>query len=226
MSKNELKREIREIEAEIFAITGKNNEIYNHWADDEEKRNRVIELLKRRQFIIEDDIFPVSADENERLWSINEKLYEMTMSTWQRAVTHGLNVMHHYPYEEDFMVECQLRYVYDGEDSVLKLDEDSEYGSNFALIIKVITELYVAERQENIIDVRYDSEELFVDDETNSSEIQFWKLKESYMDVTICHATHNLVNCKLYSPADLIRLNNFKQDVQVTYRYTYRQSHD
>lgn len=228
----ELKRRIKEIEAEIFAITGKSNKRYNHWADDEEKRNQVEELLYWRKDIIDDE-FPLSSDEDQRLWSINEKLYGLTVATWQQAVAHSLSFIRHNPFRDDFVVESLLKYEYEGEDSVLKLDEDSEYGSNFALIIKVITEFCVAERQGNIFDVRYDIDDLFVGwfehlakDETNSSEIQFWKLKESYLNVPICYAAHYLVNRMPYSAADLIRLNNFKQKISVTHKYTHRLSAD
>lgn len=166
----ELKHEIKRIEAEIFAITGKNNEIYNHWADDEDKRNRVIELLRRRNFIVEDMFFAVSKDEIERLKAVNNKLKNLTKSTRKKLGKMVMKTLYECHQGEEFVVEGSLSHVYNGEDSVLKLDEDGKYGSNFTLIIKVLTELYIALQKAEIFVLKIDSLQFRHDNRKNYTE--------------------------------------------------------
>lgn len=230
-----LKRKIKEIEAEIFAITGKSNKRYNHWADDDDKRNRVIELLDHRQIIMDEDLFAQSDDEIERLENVNNKLIELTNSTRKKLEQIVLKTLNERQDEEEFVIEGSFNQVYNGEESVLKLDEDSLYGSNFTLIIKVLTELYAALQKPEIVVFKIDSTR-FSNDDKDDYPKRLSRIMKSlcaplrktgdYPYVYICYAAQNLVYDKLYSGADLIRLNDFKQEITVKHRYSHQQSAD
>lgn len=230
----ELKRRIKEIEAEIFAITGKNNETYNFWAHDEDKRYSVYKLLSRRKDIIEEDFFPVSSGEIERLKAVNKKLNKLTKSTRKELEKIFMKSLNERQRGEEFVVGGSLYQVYKGEDSVLKFDEDGKYGSNFTLIIKVLTEYYEFNKAK-IFSIQFDSEFRPIDDNGNYPEVlirwirsryaPFFKT-DFYMYTEICYAAQYFVKHTLYSFADLIRLNDFKQEISITHIYDHQQSAD
>lgn len=213
---DDFKSKIREIEAEIFTITGKNNEIYNHWADDNEKRNKVRSLLARRCDFINDVVFgnpaPGAEDESRRLEDVNKHLLQLTSRAYSRIgeIEDTISNLAHSA-DEDYHMVSRVRFIYDGEDSVLKLENDCFYGSNFTLIIKVIYELSVAEG--NAIIVSTDDYDEIDDDKV--SIYPFWRCKECFMGVMICRAMEYLAHNNYYSAADLCRLNNFVSDVTI-----------
>lgn len=212
---------IQEIENEIFAITGKNNEINNHWADDEEKRENVTGLLARRCNIL-NDVFgnPVAGavDESNRLEIVNSRLFQLTGRAYGRigeledAISNAASRA-----DEDIKkIVSRLRFVYDGEDSVLKLENDRYYGSNFTLIIKALYELSVA-RGADVIVSTDDYEEI---DHDKVATFPFWRCKECFMDVMICKALEKLAYDNHYSAPDLCRLNNFVSEVTIVMSQT------
>lgn len=206
---------IQEIENEIFAITGKNNEINNHWADDKEKRENVTGLLARRCNIL-NDVFgnpvPGAVDESNRLEIVNRRLFELTGRAYGRigeledAISNTASRA-----DENYEIVSRLRFVYDGEDSVLKLENDRYYGSNFTLIIKALYELSVA-RGADVIVSTDDYEEI---DHDKVATFPFWRCRECFMDVMICRALEKLAYDNHYSAPDLCRLNNFVSEVTI-----------
>lgn len=206
---------IQEIENEIFVITGKNNEINNHWADDKEKRENVTGLLARRCNIL-NDVFgnpvPGAVDESNRLEIVNRRLFELTGRAYGRigeledAISNTASRA-----DENYEIASRLRFVYDGEDSVLKLENDRYYGSNFTLIIKALYELSVA-RGADVIVSTDDYEEI---DHDKVATFPFWRCKECFMGVMICRAMEKLAYSNHYSAPDLCRLNNFVSEVTI-----------
>lgn len=53
-------------------------------------------------------------------------------------------------FDDDEEVEGWLRVVYDDGTSVLSFDDDAVYGSDFPLMIKVLTELYKSQGKSNV----------------------------------------------------------------------------
>lgn len=230
----EFKAEIKRIEAEIFAITGKSNDTYNWWAHDEDKSYSVYKLLSRRKAIIEENFFPVSSGEIERLKAVNKKLNKLTKSTRKKLEKMFMKSWNERQRGEEFVVEGSLYQVYKGEDSVIKFDEDGKYGSNFTLIIKVLTEYYEFNKAK-IFSIQFDSEYSPLDYEGNYPEVLIRWMRsryapfcktDYYMFTEICYAAQYFVKRTLYSFADLIRLNDFKQEISITHIYTHQQSAD
>lgn len=216
---DDFKSEIQKIETEILAITGSNIEEYNEWAESESNRDHVESLLKRRCKLL-NDAFQLTEENLERLRQANSHLTDLT----RRAYVNEINAEEYYmadSKDDDYEVESCVRFVYRGEESVLKLDDDDYYGSNFTLMIKALAELYIAKGQENIIYARLGKNRL--DDDESWLEEPFCKCKDWLGDIIICYAVHDLTSHKAYSIPDLLRLDSFLCESVVTFQSITRQ---
>lgn len=216
---DDFKSEIQKIETEILAITGTDIDDYNDWSESECKLIRVESLLKRRCKLL-NDAFQLTAENLERLRQVNSHLTDLT----RRAYVNEINAEEYYmadSKDDDYEVESCVRFVYRGEESVLKLDDDDYYGSNFMLMIKALTELYIAKGQENIIYARDGKNNL--DDGESWLEEPFCKCKDWLGDIIICYAVHDLTSHKAYSIPDLLRLDSFLCESVVTFQSITRQ---
>lgn len=216
------KSEIQKIEAEVLPITGADVEEYNEWAESESNRNRVESLLKRRCKLLNDAFQPTKVN-LERLRQVNSHLSELTKRAYNRISE--IEAVEYYMAgceEDGYDVESHVRFIYQGDDSVLKLDDDDYYGSNFTLMIKALTELYLAKGQENIIYARLGKNEL--DEGESWLEEPFFKWKDRLHDIIICYAVHDLTSHKAYSVPDLLRLDSFLCESVVTFQSITRQN--
>ena len=144
---DDFKSEIQQIEAEILPITGADVEEYNEWAESESNRNRVESLLKRRCKLL-NDAFQLIKVNLERLRQANSHLANLTKRAYNRISE--IEAVEYYMAgceDNGYDVESHVRFIYTGDDSVLKLDDDDYYGSNFTLMIKTLSELYIAKSQ-------------------------------------------------------------------------------
>lgn len=214
------KSEIQKIEAEILAITDSDVEEYNEWAESEGNRNRVESLLKGRCKLL-NDAFQLTAENLERLRQVNSHLTNLT----RQVYVNEINAEEYYmadSKDNDYEVESCVRLIFRDDDSVLKLDDDDYYGSNFTLMIKALTELYLAKGQENIIYARLGKNEL--DEGESWLEEPFFKWKDRLHDIIICYAVHDLTSHKAYSVPDLLRLDSFLSESVVTFQSITRQN--
>ena len=106
-----------------------------------------------------------------------------------------------------------LRYSFNSEKSVLKLDSDKYYRSDFMLMIKLISDLSYDTVDEDIENISINSTPL--DDGQSWNEYPFAG-REEFKPIIICHAIHQLTNHQLYSIPDLFRLNDFWAEVNLT----------
>lgn len=220
---DDFKSEIQRIENEILAITGTDVEEYNEWSESEHNRNDVETLLKRRCELL-NEAFQLTAENLERLRQVNSHLTDMTKRAYDRIsdVDYFVdNYMMEYENEEREL-ESRVRFIYQGDNSVFKLDDDDYFGSNFTLMIKALTELYDAKGQENIIYAHIGKNVL--DDGESWLEEPFFKWKDWLHDIIICYAVHDLTSHKAYSVPDLIRLDSFLCDTSITFQSITRQN--
>lgn len=220
---DDFKSEIQKIETEILAITGTDVEEYNEWAESESNRNCVESLLKRRCKLL-NDAFQLTVENLERLRQINSQLANLTKRAYDRigdVDCYVDNYMMEYENEEREL-ESWVRCIYCGDNSVLKLDEDDYYCSNFTLMIKALTEFYIAKDQENIIYARLGKNNL--DDGESWLEDPFCKWKDRLHDIIICYAVHDLASHKAYSIPDLLRLDSFLYESAITFQSITRQN--
>ena len=157
------------------------------------------------------------SDENMlRFKAVNERLFTLPRQLHDRvkALESGLLLVKDCPdFDDDHELEGTLRYCFNSEDSVLKLEDDSEYGSDFTLMIKLIADFANGTVKENIEWIHCSSTPL--DDGQSWNEYPF-SGRHEFADIIICHAVHQLTGHQFYSIPDLIRLNDFWAEAKLT----------
>ena len=151
-----------------------------------------------------------------RFKSVNERLFTLTRQLHDRVKTLESRlplVMDCQDFDDDYELEGTLRYCFNSEDSVLKLEDDCEYGSDFTLMIKLIADFGYGTVKENIECIHCSSTPL--DDGQSWNEYPFSGRSE-FADIIICHAVHQLTGHQFYSIPDLIRLNDFWAEAKLT----------
>lgn len=213
----EIRKEIMDIESKIIAITGDNLNHRNPWADDRTRLETVENLLMRRCYLL-NSMFVPTPENMIRFNRVNNHLYTMTQKLHSRIAAVNAQVdsiLDEHLFDDDEEIEVWLRVIFDDESSVLKLEDDDYYGSNFTLMIKILTELY---ESTGLQDVEYSDDGISsLDDGTSWMDAQFWKWHE-FNDIIICHAVHDLTNHKSFSLPDLLRLNDFWCEVQIKFQ--------
>ncbi len=222
MNRDNLKHRLAEVESKIRAIAGVDIDHSDSWTSCLEKREKVGSLLDSRREILNEMFLP--SDENVfRFKAVNERLFTLTRQLHDRvkALESRLPlVMDCQDFDDDHELEGTLRYCFNSEDSVLKLEDDCEYGSDFTLMIKLIADFGNGTVKENIECIHCSSTSL--DDGQSWNEYPFSGRSE-FADIIICYAVHQLTGHQLYSIPDLIRLNDFWAEAKLTIQSITRQ---
>ena len=208
------KEKLIHIEQEIIKITGDDINVYSKWEKDKYKRNRVGGLLCDRQRILNEMFIP--SEDNFKLFiEVNDRLNKLTQNLFSRvkSLISKRSILFDCPdFDDDYEIEGTLCYVFNDEDSVLALPDDSVYGSNFPLMIKNVYEYSKETWLENIESIHEYSEPL--DDGLTWNNYPFYGRKE-FEGIIICHAIHHLTNHQAFSIPDLLRLNDFWAEVNL-----------
>ncbi len=222
MNSDRVKHKLAEVESEIKALAGDDIDHSDRWTSCPEKRDKVRLLLDSRREILNEMFLP--SDENMlRFKAVNERLFTLTRQLHDRvkALESRLPfVMDCQDFDDDHELEGTLRYCFNSEDSVLKLEDDCEYGSDFTLMIKLIADFGYGTVKENIEWIHCSSTPL--DDGQSWNEYPFSGRRE-FADIIICHAVHQLTGHQFYSIPDLIRLNDFWAEARLTIQSITRQ---
>ena len=205
----EVKRRIKEIEAEIIEIT---SDVYARYP----LSDYVEALLKSRCDLL-NRMFCTTVENIARFQTVNNYLRNLTQPAYKRLAE--INSVEYYtasPDDDNEEVEAWVKFVFNDEDSVLKLEDDDYYGSNFTLMIKALAELYQLKGQERIIYTRDGINRL--DDGQSWMDAPFNKWGTAFKDTVICYAVHDLTNHKAYSIPDQLRLNDFCTEARITFQ--------
>lgn len=210
-----LKELIIFIEKKIISITGPSIEGPDKWLKNNRKKKKVFKLLKHRQRVINLNFIPEERN-MQRLQDLNNYLLNLSQRLYKRvqdAQSKIKIVMDNPDFDDDYELEGTLRFCFNDETSVLKLWDDELLGSNFTLMIKLISDLHYGTPKENIEEFYHFSHTL--DDGESWNEYPFDK-SPAFRNIIICHAVHQLTNHQLYSIPDLLRLNDFWAEVKLT----------
>ncbi len=166
-------------------------------------------------------------DVNDRLYDLTKKLYEKTHSLYRAILQTGYDP----DFDDDIMIEGTLKYVvdsWDDGDSVLSMAEDEEYGSDFTWMMGLIDclsdikELSVCARTFTSYDIKdrpdMTQKELGLYDDLDDGQSWDHGHHSCLDDICICHAIYNLTDNNLYSYPDVLRMNDFWCEVQVTHQ--------
>ena len=170
-----------------------------------------------------------SDEEVRRFTAINDKLYAMTESMYERArmVNELIKIMPLHEKDDDVEVEAKLKFWEDGAPSVLEIEDDEFYGSDFTRMIVL----------RSIIDSDYksydkiervaiypklvngklipDDTEIKNDMDDGTTWAETWLLHPKLDHLIVCHAVHDICTHKNYSIPDLLRMNTFEVSIDI-----------
>lgn len=148
MDEAQIKHELIKLEKRILDITGDplNYQHYRQfldWCWNEAKVKAVEKLMLDRCYIL-NLLFGChcTPGEVERLEKVNDLLLEMTNRTYHRTadLVLALLVMKKDDMDDDYMIESRLVPIFDIPYSVLHLEDDEYYGSDFIRMAAILQE--------------------------------------------------------------------------------------
>ena len=170
-----------------------------------------------------------SDEEVRRFTAINDKLYAMTESMYERArmVNELIEIMPLHEKDDDVEVEAKLKFWEDGAPSVLEIEDDEFYGSDFTRMIvlrSIIDSDYKSydkiERvaiYPKLVDGKLipDETEIKNDMDDGTTWAEVWLRHPKLDHLIVCHAVHDICTHKNYSIPDLLRMNTFEVSIDI-----------
>ena len=218
---------LKDLESEIKKIVGTDVCSFTEGHTKYDAKYKIIkELLNVRQTLL-DELFLATSEEIIRLEQVNSLLDELTKKMYHRTASLYRALLSSYrdeEFDDDYEIEGTLKcnVDYDSEDgsygTVLKLENDEFYGSDFGYMFALINEM---QDRENIVEchigykethtLSMSNEELDCYDHWddgvswNEGELNRKELEH----ICICYAMHVICVHNEYSLLDLLRLNDF-----------------
>ena len=208
-----MRRSIKLIESQIIELVGSDIDEFNYDNLSKEQKEEVKLLLQERRDILNELFQPTEAN-LAQFCKLNDELYRLTMALNERVkriVSKKDILLDSNDFDDDYELEGTLKFVFNDETSISRLPDDDYYGSNFAVMIKTLYEVYVDYGIESIVTINEHHGPL--DDGVSWYEYPFNRFPE-FKDFIICYAVHDLTDHKLYSIPDLLRLNDFWSEVE------------
>lgn len=212
--------ELMDVERQIKGIAGNSSDDDDKWRNNQTKFDEVRELLTRRWNLLNLMFMPSDANMN-RFKEINFRLETLCRLLRDRMLRlkQSLPLVRDAYFDDDYELEGELRFSFNDENSVLKLDDD-HYCSDFCRMIDIIHTCNYGTYWECIERISPNSH--ILDDGVSWNEPPFYGRPE-FNDIIICHAMHNLSDHMLYSIPDILRLNDFWAEVHLTFQSITKQ---
>ena len=170
-----------------------------------------------------------SDEEVRRFTAINDKLYTMTESMYERArmVNELIKTMPLHEKDDDVEVEAKLRFWEDGAPSVLEREDDEVYGSDFTRMIVLLSlidsdyksydEIERVAIYPKLVEGKLisDDTEIKNDMDDGTTWAEAWLRHRKLDHLIVCHAVHDICTHKNYSIPDLLRMNTFEVSVDI-----------
>ena len=208
-----MKQKLQQTESRIIKLVGSDLDEFKYDELSEVVGEEVKGLLRKRRDIL-NEMFQPTQDNLTLFRKVNDELYRLTMALNERVkkiVAKKNILLDSADFDDDYELEGTLKFVFNDESSICHLPDDDYYGSNFAVMIKTLYEVYSRSGIESIVTINEHRGPL--DDGVSWYEYPFNRLRE-FKDFIICYAVHDLTDHKLYSIPDLIRLNDFWSEVE------------
>ena len=167
---------------------------------------------------------------NDRLYDLTKKLYEKTYALYKAILRNGYDP----DFDDDIMVLGTLTYLVDSwEDpetgdpgSVLKMEEDQEYGSDFQWMMGLIDNLTEMKEMKACVRIGFSYNPMHNPDMTAEQlgivntldDGRSWDHQGIFKGLCICNAIYELTSNNLYSYPDVLRMNDFWCEVQITHQ--------
>lgn len=214
---NRLKRQLHAIEDKITAIAGKNIDASSKWMRDSDLVETVKELLSDRRALL-NEMFQPTPEAIKHFNVVNDRLSILYSQLRTRMLTideKRLLIMDCPDFDDDFEIEGRLSFSFNDENSVLKLEDDNYYDSDFTRMICLIDSLIHHKTDWHALECIYLHSRNFDDNLIWNNDFPFIG-REEFKDIKICYAVHNLTDHLGYSIPDIIRLNDFWAEVRLT----------
>lgn len=214
------REELIDVERQIKKIAGNSSEDNDKWRRDQPKFDEVRGLLTRRWNLLNLMFMPSDANMT-RFRELNSRLEVLCQQLRERILKlrQSLLLVKDSDFDDDYELEGELRFCYNDEYSVLKLDDD-HYCSDFCRMIDIIDTCNYGTYWACIERISPNSH--ILDDGVSWNEPPFYGRPE-FDNVIICHAMHNLSDHMLYSIPDILRLNDFWAEVHLTFQSITKQ---
>lgn len=223
-----IRAKLREVETDIKIIVGLKKGDYIEIPKNADCEN-VKQLLRLRCFCL-DMLFRKDPEGIVRFRKVNELLRELSDQMYRK----GARIYRQYlesdvdGFDDDFIVEGSLRFVYNGGKSVLHLGDEGYYGSDFLYMMNVIHDLFIDEpfladsfvknycSSDSPKFSDMDLELSNSNDDYDWGELKIWI--PELAGIKICKAVNEICVCNKYSVADLLRMNDFWCEVKAVYQ--------
>ena len=170
-----------------------------------------------------------SDEEVRRFTAINDNLYTMTENMYERArmVNELIKTMSLHKKDDDVEVEAKLKFWEDGAPSVLEIEDDDFYGSDFTrmiVLLSLIDSDYKSydEIERVAIYPKLVNGKLIPDDteinnrmDDGTTWAEVWLRHPKLDHLIVCHSVHDICTHKNYSIPDLLRMNTFEVSVDI-----------
>ena len=228
------------VEKEIKRLNTKGANDFYLLSADEETIDKIEDLVNTRCLIL-NLMFQATDSEIKRFKALNKLLYELTLKTYRRTANLYRALLKSEKcewFDDDYCIEGTLRFGgYNDETSILRLEEDDFYGSDFAYmldVVHVITDKgrhsceeiiqpsihYNPEHTPNITDVELDCYD-YLDDGVTWAES--WLRHPAFDPFCVCYAIHDICTHKPYSIPDLLRMNDFWSEAKLVCQHIVNQ---
>lgn len=231
MNTDEIRENLKEIETEIKTIVGPGKE---DWVEIPKKadREKIWYLLKSRSYCL-NMLFRKDPNGIEKFREINnllkdlsDRLYKKGAKVYRQYLSSGVDN----EFDDDFMIEADLRFVYNGNESVSVLGDEEYYGSDFNYMMNVISDLNyhapLAGASYSKCFLKTDTPEMSDEglqlDNTYDKYYYWSEIKDwipEVIDIKICNAINEMLIYNKYSVADLLRMNDFRCEVKAVYQH-------
>ena len=227
-----LRMELQGIEAEIKAIVGAPKE--SDWVEVpvETDREKLKELLRSRRqclnMMFRRDMHGVErfVRVNNRLKELSDLMYKKGAKVYRQYLETGIDR----EFDDDFMIDARLRFVYNGEDSIAVLGDEAYYGSDFGYMINVIYDLCADSPLAGVSFSKgfrktdrpeMSDRELELDNDSDAFDWCELKIMVPELEgIKICNAVNEMcVYDNGYSVPDLLRMNDFWCEVKAIYQH-------
>lgn len=205
-----MKAEIQKIESQILTVTAGKNYANAEWMNDKKQRCKVEQLLSQREELLNKMFIP-TPEAMEHFKIVNNRLFTLSEQLRNRIKTlnNKIDMIMDCPeFDDDYEIEGSLRFSFNGEESVLKLNDDRHYGSDFTQMMELL-DILIHRRNTDLHPLEcIDLHSSNLDDGQSWDEYPFRGRKE-FDDIIICYAIHNFTSHLGYSIPELIRMNDF-----------------
>lgn len=232
-----LRRWLQETESSIKAIVGDDPLDYYLSYVKESDIDKIDDYLGTRRMLL-DRMFTYSDDEVKRFEHVNDLLvnlskgmYHRTANLYRSTLSYGVDK----DFDDDYEIEGILNtgVEYDKEegdyDTVLRLENDDYYGSDFAYMLYVLREndekshfnlnnieecgiRHCETNTPDMTDKELECDWTFLNDGQSWIE---WQQHPKFDNICVCHALHSMFDHHKYSLADIIRVNSFWVDCKI-----------